>query len=225
MRICVVEDELRVLRFLEQALRGEGHQVESCETFESAKSLLCSEPSGFDVLILDRMLRGQDGMDLVRPFRSQNPACRILILSAINTAEEKATALDLGADDYLSKPFSLVELSARLRAMSRRAAPSPAANQVRLKDMILDTVTRQVQVKDRKLDLSNKEFRLLHLFLRNPGRVYNKFEILDAVWDTQFDIESNVVEVTIKNLRRKIEAAQSAVVIESRRNVGYWIEA
>jgi DNA-binding response OmpR family regulator len=230
MNVWVVEDESKVLQFLESALRGEGHSVSACATFEDAQALMLDcEVKGDapDAVVLDRMLNnGKDGINLIRPIKQKFPQTKIIILSAINTPDEKAAALDQGADDYLSKPFSLVELSARLRVLGRRSQ-EPAvgdSHKLRHKDVEMDLLAHHVHVAGRRIDFSNKEFALLRLFLQNPGRVYNRFQLLDKVWNMQFEVESNVVEVTIKNLRRKLADASSLLEIVSKRNIGYWIE-
>lgn len=225
MEILLIEDEAKVLSFLESALKSDGHALFSCKNYSEAADCVETLPKSFDVVIMDRLLHGKDSIDLIAPLRKKLPDCRILILSAVNSSEEKAAALDLGADDYLSKPFSLMELSARLRALSRRRDANGGGSRVHVcRDLTIDPMAHSVCFNGRRLDLSQKEYLLLWTLAQNPGRVYNKFQLLDRVWDAQYDIESNVVEVTVKNLRRKIEGAGSQLVIENKRNVGYWIE-
>lgn len=228
MTIVLVEDEIRVLSFIAEALRKEGHVVHPCETFETAAETLSTLGHGVDLLIMDRLLGRVDAVSLIPLTRSKCPNARILVLSTINSPEQKAAALDLGADDYLGKPFQLVELSARVRSLSRR----PNNDSVRTekvvfiaKDLQVNALEHKVSVAGKTVDLSNKEYLVLLTLIQHPGRVFNKFQLLDKVWDVQFDVESNVVEVTIKNLRRKLEAAGSGAEILSRRNIGYWIEA
>ncbi|MBS1984593.1 MAG: response regulator transcription factor [Bdellovibrionales bacterium] len=226
MDVLLIEDEIRVLKFLEDALRREGHTVHPCKSFEEARDFLAAPLKSLDIAIMDRLLHGRDSLDLVAQVRAKVPECGILILSAINSSEEKAAALDKGADDYLSKPFSLVELSARLRALSRRReGPARETTVMQRGNLTIDPISHIVSADGKRLDLSNKEYLLFYTLVQVPGRVYNKFQLLDKVWDMQFDIESNVVEVTVRNLRRKLEAASASVVIESKRNMGYWIEA
>ena len=138
----------------------------------------------------------------------------------------KSELLDLGADDYLAKPFSLLELLSRIRVQFRRPkSADPEGTAVQLGDLIIDRIHHEVKCGALKIDLSNKEFKLLSVLVRDVGRVLSRFQLMDRVWDTQKDIESNVVEATVRNLRRKLEGAQSQVKIQSKRNVGYWIEA
>ena len=230
MNVLIVEDEKRVLQFLEASLKQEGYCVFGCSTYESALDVLSAKNPIPDVIILDRQLHRNDGTSLVKPFRETFPGCKLIILSAINAPEEKASLLDLGADDYISKPFSLVELTARVRVLSRRKSSDADTGArgvplYRLKDVELDPIQHTVTVNAKRVDLSNKEYQVLATFLKAPGRVYNKFQLLDLVWNMQFDIESNVVEVTVKNLRRKLELASSQLEIQSKRNIGYWVEA
>jgi DNA-binding response OmpR family regulator len=230
MSVVIVEDEKRVLSFLCEALRKEGYVVHPCETIDEAQSTLSNLASDVSVLVMDRLLDRVDALSLIPFAKSHCPTARILVLSTINSPEQKATALDLGADDYLGKPFQLVELSARIRSLSRRSSSQhkSASHSLvhKVRDLTLNTVEHKVTVDSCKsVDLSNKEYLVLLVLMQHPGRVLNKFQLLDRVWDMQFDIESNVVEVTIKNVRRKLEAAGSKVEILSRRNIGYWIEA
>lgn len=226
MNILLVEDEQRVRKYLEGALRAEGHTLTACADVEETLAFLKLE-SEFEpeLAILDRMLGDLDGLEVIVPLRQRYPACKVLILSAIGTADEKAQALDQGADDYLTKPFSLNELTARMRALSRRTSSRPANHSISVGDLSIDLKTQTARVDQVKLDLSKKEFQLLCTLSASPNRVFNKFQLLDRVWDQQVDVESNTVEVTIKNLRRKLETAQCQTKILSKRNVGYWIEA
>lgn len=225
MEILIVEDELKVSKFLEEALKSEGHTVHACRNYEEAETWLQVEGSDPEVVILDRTLGDGDGIELIRPLKEKFPACKILVLSAIGIADEKAVALDRGADDYISKPFSLAELSARIRAISRRGSTGAHPTQLKLGNLTVDLRTQNVLTESGKVDCSKKEFQLLTTLATHPRRVFTKYQLLDRIWDTQADIESNIVEVTVKNLRRKLEAARSTAQILSKRNVGYWIEA
>jgi DNA-binding response OmpR family regulator len=227
MSIVIVEDEQRVLNFLTEALRKEGYVVHPIDNYEGAVTLLDSLGDQAQVLVLDRLLHRTDAITLISKAKVCCPQIRIIVLSTINSPAQKAAALDLGADDYLGKPFSLVELSARIRSLSRRQEGGRAAHEnytFTVRDLSVNALDHKVSVDGKSIDLSNKEYLLLLTLVQHPGRVYNKFQLLDKVWDTQFDIESNVVEVTIKNLRKKLVAAGSKSEILSRRNIGYWIE-
>jgi DNA-binding response OmpR family regulator len=225
MTIIVVEDETRVLHFLTEALRKEGHTVHPCATFNEATEAISSVGPAVDLMIMDRLLDRIDAIALIPVAREKCKNAKILVLSTINDPVQKAAALDLGADDYLGKPFQLVELSARIRSLARRQEGSSAKSLFTVGDLQINAIEHKASVSGKPADLSNKEYLVLLTLMQHPGRVYNKFQLLDRVWDTQFDVESNVVEVTIKNLRRKLESAGSKTEILSRRNIGYWIEA
>ncbi len=225
MHLLIVEDEDRIRDFLVKGLQAEGHTALGVETVSDARDAIHADSSNLiDLVILDRMLDQNDGADLIPFIKNKNPSTLIVILSAIGSAEEKAELLDKGADEYLSKPFSLVELSARIRALTRRRRDQPR-KQLTVKDCEVDLVEHSVKINGEKMELSQKEYQLLLVFLKHPGRVYNRFQLLDQVWNAQYEVESNVVEVTINNIRRKLEAKKSAVLISSKRNVGYWVEA
>ena len=225
MTIVVVEDEERVLSFLTEALRKEGHTVHPCATFQLATETVEGLAGAVDLVIMDRLLDRLDAISLIPIVRSACPNAKILVLSTINTPAQKAAALDLGADDYIGKPFQLIELSARIRSLGRRRQDVASKSVFQVGDLHLDTIEHKVSAAGKPVDLSNKEYQVLLTLMQHPGRVFNKFQLLDRVWDTQFDVESNVVEVTIKNLRRKLETSGSKTGILSRRNIGYWIEA
>ncbi|MBP7844441.1 MAG: response regulator transcription factor [Proteobacteria bacterium] len=226
MQILVVEDDKRVSQFLEQALKAENYQVNLCRNLEELDTFcLQRNQEAPRVVILDRMLGNQDGASRISLIKKTFPQIKILVLSAIDQASEKARVLDMGADDYLAKPFSLEELSARLRLLLRRNVPSDESRDLYiLSNLHLDLKRQQTSVNSKKIDLTKKEFQILSLFLESPGRIFNRFQLLDRVWDMDHLAETNVVEVTIKNLRRKLEEAGSLAVIQSKRQLGYWIE-
>ena len=228
MGIVIVEDEKRVLTFLVEALRKEGYVVSGAETLAEAEQTLEVLGVDVEVVVMDRMLQRTDAISLISRVKRWCPNARILMLSAINDPSQKAAALDLGADDYLGKPFSLVELSARVRSLHRRAGESKPKSDPYVfgaKDLQVNALEHKVTVAGRPVDLSNKEYLLLLALIQRPGRVYNKFQLLDKIWDAQYDVESNVVEATVKNLRKKLAHANCQAEILSRRNIGYWIEA
>lgn len=227
MSIVLIEDEKRVLSFLTEALRKEGYSVHGAETYEAAEKLLEAVGTEVEVIVMDRMLHRTDGISLISRAKRFCPTARILMLSAVNDPSQKATALDMGADDYLGKPFSLVELSARIRSLHRRASERPKVDPYVFiaKDVQVNALEHKVVASGKVVDLSNKEYLLLLALIQHPGRVFNKFQLLDKVWDAQYDVESNVVEATVKNLRKKLAQAGAQAEILSRRNIGYWIEA
>jgi two-component system response regulator TctD len=173
------------------------------------------------------MLGRDDGTELIPKLKTKYPDTGILILSSLDMPSEKAKILDAGADEYLAKPFSLEELTARLRLVARRGSShnKGADHLVRsLGNLTLDLKTQTVMVGHIRLDLTKKELQLISLLIDHPGRVFNRFQILDRVWEIERITESNVVETTIKNLRKKLSEAASSAHIESKRNIGYWIE-
>ena len=227
MSVVLIEDEKRVLTFLTEALRKEGYVVHGAETYEEAEKTLEALAAEVEVIVMDRLLHRTDALSLISKAKRFCPGARILMLSAINDPTQKAAALDLGADDYLGKPFSLVELSARVRSLHRRASDRPKVDPYvfAAKDLQVNAIEHKVTVGGKPLDLSNKEYLLLLALIQHPGRVFNKFQLLDKVWDAQYDVESNVVEATVKNLRKKLAQAAARAEVLSRRNIGYWIEA
>lgn len=227
MQILLAEDDERVAKFLREALKADGHEVFFCRNLKELTDAVQSSPLDFEIAILDRMFRGgDDSLSVLDKIREARPSLKILILSAINSAEEKAKALDKGADDYLAKPYSLVELTARLRVLSRRQSEKHTgeATRMQLGNANLDLAEHHVHVGGKRLEFSSKEFQLFSCLMRSPGRVFNKFQLLDRIWNVQSDIESNVVEATVRNVRRKLEDAGATVELKSRRNLGYWIE-
>lgn len=222
--VLVVEDEIRVQRFLTEALKAEGYEVSACATADELQDWIQAASPNLELAIFDRMLSGDDSLNYLKKFKKSFPQCRVLVLSAINNSEQKALALDAGADDYISKPYSLVELSARLRALSRRGGESVTTSVRQLANLTVDLVSHEIHVESRRLDLSNKEYKVLGCLIQRPGQVYSKFQLLDRVWDVQSDLESNVVEATILHLRKKLDAAGAKLKLCSKRNVGYWVE-
>lgn len=228
MHLLLVEDDPRLSQYMREALGREGYTIEVCATVDEVTTYMSMQSEPPRVVILDRMLGRLDGATLIPKLKSHYPECGILVLSSLDMPSEKARIIDAGADEYLSKPFSLDELTARLRLVVRRsgAAAGKGDSAVRvLGNLNLDLKTQNATVAGAKLDLTRKEFQLLSLLMDSPGRVYNRFQILDRVWEIERMTESNVVETTIKNLRRKLEESQANVRIESKRNMGYWIEA
>lgn len=218
MRILVVEDDLKVQNFIKDSLQHEGHSVVS--TYAVPDDSILSEK--FDVIILDRLLGNTDSKRCLNDFKSKCPDSSILILSALNGPQEKAELLDMGADDYLGKPFSIVELSARVRALGRRNRVND--DYLQIGDIIINILERTVSYEGKKLDFTFKEFQLFKCLCAQVGRVYSKFQLMDIVWESNLELESNVLEVTIMNVRKKLTEVGSKVQIKSKRNIGYWVE-
>lgn len=224
MNILLVEDELKMSEYLTKSFESEGHHVETCVDFESLENLL-TLPSDFspEVIVLDRLLKNQDASESIPRLKKKWDQSKIVVLSAIGSSLEKSRLLDLGVDDYVSKPFSIEELHARIRAVARRKKES-SQTFVMVGDVLLNLLHQSVEVSGKRLDLSRKEYLILSALMQAPGRVYSKYQLLDMIWNVNSDVDSNVVEVTVKNLRRKLGDAQSSLKIMNRRQVGYWVE-
>lgn len=228
MNILIVEDDVKVAQFLKENLGQENYQVSILSTLQELENFLTTKPFTPGLLIMDRLLGNDDSKTMIRRIKETFADTAIMFLSALNTPAEKAKLIDEGADDYVGKPFSLIELQARVRALLRRSSRGEVKERVfylNVGDIIVDLKTRAVICQGNKIDLTPKEFSLLVNFCENPGRVYSKYQLLDLIWETNLDVESNVIEVNIMNMRRKLEAAKSRVTIQSKRNIGYWLEA
>ncbi len=224
MLLLLVEDDPRLSEYLSEALNREGYTVEVCRSVDETKAFMSTsaEPG---IVVLDRMLGRSDGATLIPQLKAKYPQTGILVLSSLDMPSEKARLIDGGADEYVSKPFVLEELTARLRLVARRSHAEPTEVSVRaVGNLSINLKTQNAAVGAQKLDLTRKEFQILSLLMDQPGRVYNRFQILDRVWEMDRIVESNVVETAIKTLRRKLEEVQCTAKIESKRNVGYWIE-
>ena len=176
----------------------------------------------FDAVVLDIMLPGRDGLSILRALRQKSNAVPVLILTARGAISEKVEGLDLGADDYLAKPFSIDELAARLRALIRRKSGENLIR-YRVQDLSLDVATRTAQRGTRRIDLTSREFGLLECLMRAPGRVFSRTQLCQQVWEYHFDPESNLVDVYIQRLRRKIDDGESSRLIQTVRGTGYRI--
>jgi DNA-binding response OmpR family regulator len=217
MRVLVVEDDRKVADFIQRGLEQEGYAVDVLTEGTSAGEQ--AAVIDYDAVVLDVMLPGRSGFQVLRDVRARKPSLPVLILTAKGSIEERVAGLNAGADDYMAKPFALVELSARLRAILRRGAPRE--NVLRLADLEVDTVSRLVRRGGRKIDLKPKEYALLEYLMRNAGRPVTKSLIIEHVWDIHFDAVSNVVEVHVNSLRNKIDKGFSVPLIHTVRGVGY----
>jgi DNA-binding response OmpR family regulator len=215
MQILLIEDERRTADFITRALKAHGISVVAAE--DGREGLMRAITEGFDLVVLDLMLPGLDGLTVLRELRARKPGLPVLILSARADLDTKLRGFDLGADDYLVKPFSLDELIARVRAQLRRAAADPG-DTLRAGPLALDVARREVRVNGSASRLTDLEFRLLHHLVGRRGEVVSREQLLSVVWGYDFDPRSNVVDVGIRRLRKKLGPDAP---IETVRNVGY----
>jgi DNA-binding response OmpR family regulator len=224
MRILLVEDEPTVSGAIRSALEAEGYAVDHAPDVESALEYAAVYP--YDVVILDLILPGGNGLDVADQLRRRNQPnehAPILMLTAIGTVEDRVRGLDRGADDYLVKPFAMAELLARVRALRRRDVASGPV--LRIADLELDPTRLEVRRDGRMIDLTSREFALLEVLAREPGRIFSQQRLIDAVWDAAFDANSNVVEVHIRSLRRKLDKGRRDGLIQTVRGAGYRISS
>jgi two-component system OmpR family response regulator len=219
MRILVVEDSPRILGFLRKGLTEEGYAVETAADGDAA--IRKARDEEFDAAVVDVMLPGRSGVDVVRELRESGEGLPILLLTALDRTEDKIAGLDAGADDYLTKPFDFTELTARLRALLRRAGGAPAPV-LRVGPVELDPVTREVRRRGEPVQLTPKEFALLEYLLRNPNRPLSRAMIMEHVWGIRFDPGTNVVDVFINSLRNKLDPGHE--LIHTVRGVGYMVK-
>jgi len=222
MRLLVVEDAPKMAALLERGLREEGYAVDVAH--DAVDALWLGQENPYDAVILDVVLSrsgdGPDGVEVCRRLREGGRWTPILLLTARDGVEDRVRGLDAGADDYLTKPFAFEELSARVRALIRRGSTERPAV-LRVGDLSLDPATREVRRADLPIELTPKEFALLECFLRRPGEVLGRIELIEHVWDHAFDADSNVVDVHVGNLRAKIDRPFGSDTIETVRGAGY----
>jgi two-component system OmpR family response regulator len=218
MRLLVVEDELKLATLVARGLREEGYAVDVAGDGENA--LWMAHAATYDAILLDVMLPGVDGFELCRRLRAEDVWSPILMLTARDAVGDRVAGLDAGADDYLPKPFAFDELLARVRSLVRRA-PTPRPAVLEVGSLRLDPAAHRAWRGDVELDLSPKELTLLELFLRRPGTVLSRSELLDGAWDIAFERRSNVVDVYVGYLREKIDRPFDCKSIETVRGVGY----
>jgi heavy metal response regulator len=219
MRILVVEDERKVASFLRQGLTEEGHAVEIAPDGDTALDLITEEPA-YDLVVLDLMLPKRDGLSVLKALRDLHLQPPVLVLTARDGVADKVAGLDLGADDYLTKPFAFEELLARVRALLRRGR-GQREPVLKLADLSLDPSTRAVTRAGRRITLTAREYALLEYFLRNVGRVLTRPMIAQHVWAIDFDSETNIIDVYVGYLRRKIDGETERRLLHTIRGAGY----
>lgn len=220
MRILIIEDEKKLAGFIRRALREDGHAVDLCHDGTEGAGL--AQSGTYDVIVLDLQLPGRDGMSILRELREKKKSTAVLILTARDTVRDRVLGLNEGADDYLTKPFALDELRARVQAILRRGTGSPATV-LQYSDLSMRLIDRTVRRRDREITLTHREFSLLEYFLRNPEAVLSRTSIAEHVWDYEFDWGSNVVDVFINQLRKKTEEMNEPRLIQTVRGVGYML--
>ena len=223
MYILVVEDERRLAQVVRRVLGEEGHTVDVA--YDGEEGLAMAMDGSHDVIVLDILLPGMDGLEVCRSLRANRVDTPVLLLTALDAVEDRVRGLDAGADDYLPKPFAFQELLARLRALGRRRVEAREPDQLQTADLALDLRRRRAERAGKTIDLSPKEFALLEFLMRNEGRVVTRTQILDHVWGYDYSPDSNLVEVYITYLRRKIDRGYDRNLIRTVRGAGYALGA
>ncbi len=222
MKVLLIEDEKKIAAFARKGLEAQGFVVDTSYHGDEGYALAVTRP--YDALVLDIMLPGKDGLSILRNLRERKMAVPVILLTARSELNERLEGLNLGADDYLTKPFHIEELIARLHAVTRRAAGS-SQSVLAVADLNVNLLTRKVTRGDQAIELTAREFSLLEHLLRSPGRVLTRVEICERVWDYNFDPGTNLVEVYVQRLRKKVDGDFAKKLIETIRGVGYCIKA
>jgi len=221
MRLLVIEDDDRLGAYLAKGLKEAGHVVDLAT--DGNAGLVMAETADYDVAIVDRMLPGLDGLSVVRALRAAGRTTPVLILSALAQVDDKVTGLRAGGDDYLAKPFAFAELVARIEALARRPSGEAQSSRLKVGDLELDLLARAAARAGRPIDLQPREFRLLEVLMRNAGRVVTRTMLLEQVWDYHFDPQTNVIDVHVSRLRRKIDKDFDRPLLHTVRGAGYML--
>ncbi len=221
MRVLVVEDDREIAHFVQRGLKESGHGAEVAHDGNSGLELALA--GNFDVIVIDRMLPGRDGLSVIQTLRGQGHRTPVLILSALGEVDDRVKGLKAGGDDYLTKPFALTELLARIEALARRASPEETATRYLVADLLLDRLTHKVARGGEAIILQPREFRLLEYLMRNAGQVVTRTMLLENVWDYHFDPQTNVIDVHISRLRGKIDKGFDRPLLHTVRGAGYMI--
>ena len=218
MKVLLVEDEKKISDFVTKGLKEQGFSVELAENGDDGYLLATTQ--SYDAIVLDIMLPGRDGLSILKSIRAKGNNVPVIAATARGELDERLEGLNLGADDYLTKPFYIDELIARLLALHRRTTGS----QLSLKqvgDLVIDLSTREVKRGEQEVELTSREFNLLEYLMRSPGRVYTRTQILEHVWGYDFDPNTNIVDVCLQRLRKKVDGDSDEKLIETVRGVGY----
>jgi len=218
MRVLVVDDDKKTASFVSKALASDGFVADVLHSGDEALEAISE--NAFDAVVLDIMLAGRDGLSVLKKLREMGNHTPVLLLSARGEVNERVEGLNAGADDYLSKPFALEEVIARVRALTRRSGEA-AALVLRVADLTLDTITRRASRNGRNIELTAREYRLLDFLMRSSGRICSRMLILEKVWDYHFDPGSNIVDVYVRKLRDKIDDGSEVKLLHSVRGMGY----
>jgi len=218
MKVLVVEDDRKILSFIRKGLKEQGFTVDTASDGDEGYALAGTQ--SYDVVVLDIMLPGRDGLSVLKTLRDRRNTVPVILLTARTTLNERVEGLKLGADDYLTKPFYMEELIARIHAVVRRAS-GDQLSVLQVGDVVVNVFTREVTRAEQKIELTAREFGLLELLMRSPGRVFTRTQLLEHVWGYDFDPETNVVDVYIRRVRNKIDTGDGPSLIETVRGVGY----
>lgn len=222
MRILVVEDERKVAAFIQSGLAEQGWEAEICH--DGNEGLALATAGSYEALVLDLMLPGLDGLGILKELRRSSNPVPVIILTARGDVDDRVQGLDHGADDYLAKPFSMIELVARLKALARRRS-GESVTMIRCGDLTVNLQTREVKRDELRIELTARELELLLLFLGSPGRVFTRTQLCEHVWGYHFDPGTNVVDVAIQRLRRKVDEEHAVKLIHTVRGTGYMMKA
>ena len=218
MKVLLVEDDRKISAFVQKGLKEQGFVVDACDDGDGGYHLATTQ--AYDVIVLDIMLPGRDGLSILKNIREKKNTVPVILLTARSALNERLEGLNLGADDYLCKPFFVEELVARIHAVSRRVT-GETLNLLQSDDLVVNLISREAKVGEETIDLTAREFSLLEILMRSPERVFTRTQILEHVWGYDFDPETNVVDVYIRRLRNKLNITDGVHFIETIRGVGY----
>lgn len=222
MKILIIEDDDKVAEFVAEGFRRDGNSTVRAADGEEGYS--CAMTGDFDAAVVDIMMPRMNGIELIRKLRAEGRTLPVIVLSARGSVDAKIEGLEVGADDYMAKPFSIAELVARVQALVRRSSPIQKESVIRVADLELDLITHRVTRGGRRIELQPLEYQLLEYLIRNRGRVVSKTTIMDRVWDYSFDPHTNVVESRVSRLRAKLSAEGEKELIHTSRGFGYVLE-